>query len=234
MTSKEFGELEAAGFPGMAPLFPLPNAVLFPQIVQPLQIFEDRYRAMAADALAGDRVLALALLKSGWEARLEDRDSPIHPVVCLGRITLHQEFDDGRLMLLVRGIARARVMSEDVTSRPYRVGTLELLEDRYPQQPVIDRRARRDELLELFYQLYPGDASHQTMQPFLERELGLGALCDLLAYVSHLSPERAVSVLSELNVDARSDIVLNEMRSRLRSQQSRERGETFPPDFSIN
>ncbi|MEW4530515.1 LON peptidase substrate-binding domain-containing protein [Maioricimonas sp. JC845] len=234
MTSKDFGDLEAAGFSGTAPLFPLPNAVLFPQIVQPLQIFEDRYRAMTADALEGDRLLAMALLKTGWEATVEENDSPIHPVVCLGRITLDQKLEDGRYVLLVRGIARARVISEDTTSRPYRVGQLELLEDRYPQDPVIDRKSRRDELLELFYELYPGDASHQTVQPFLERELGLGALCDLLAYVSHLPAERAASVLAELNVDARSDLVLDEMRSRLRTQQARQRSETFPPDFSVN
>ncbi|QDU39271.1 Lon protease 2 [Maioricimonas rarisocia] len=234
MTSKDFGELEAAGFSGTAPLFPLPNAVLFPQIVQPLHIFEDRYRAMTADALNGERVLAMALLQSGWEASAEQNDIPIHPVVCLGRITLDQQLEDGRYMLLVRGISRARVVSEDTTSRPYRIGQLELLEDRYPQDPMIDRKARRDELLDLFYELYPGDASHQTVQPFLERELGLGALCDLLAYVSHLPAERAAAVLAELNVDARSDLVLDEMRTRLRSQTARERSEPFPPDFSVN
>ena len=41
---------------GMARLFPLPNLVLFPHVVQPLHIFEPRYRQMTADALAGDRL----------------------------------------------------------------------------------------------------------------------------------------------------------------------------------
>ncbi|MFG0335829.1 MAG: LON peptidase substrate-binding domain-containing protein [Maioricimonas sp. JB049] len=234
MTSKDFGELEAAGFSGAAPLFPLPNAVLFPQIVQPLHIFEDRYRAMIADALEGERMLAMALLQSGWEAAGEQLDSPIHSVVCLGRITLEQKLEDGRYMLLVRGISRARVVAEETANRPYRVGQLELLADRYPQEPVIDRKARRNELLDLFYELYPGEASHQAVQPFLERELGLGALCDLLAYVSHLPVERAAAVLAEINVDARSDLVLDEMRLRLRSQTAVEHSEPFPPGFSVN
>ena len=55
-------------FTGMARLFPLPNLVFFPQVVQPLHIFEPRYRQMTADALAGDRLMALVLPRSGWEA----------------------------------------------------------------------------------------------------------------------------------------------------------------------
>ena len=52
---------------GMARLFPLPNMVLFPHVVQPLHVFEPRYRQMTADALAGDRLIAVTLLQPGWE-----------------------------------------------------------------------------------------------------------------------------------------------------------------------
>ena len=47
------------------PLFPLPNVVLFPRAVLPLHIFEERYKAMTADALRGDRQIAMALLQAG-------------------------------------------------------------------------------------------------------------------------------------------------------------------------
>ena len=52
---------------GQARLFPLPNLVLFPHVVQPLHIFEPRYRQLMADALADDRLIAMALLRPGWE-----------------------------------------------------------------------------------------------------------------------------------------------------------------------
>ena len=45
-----------ANFAGTARLFPLPNLVLFPHVVQPLHVFEPRYRQLTADALAGDRL----------------------------------------------------------------------------------------------------------------------------------------------------------------------------------
>ena len=49
------------------PLFPLPNVVLFPGAVLPLHIFEERYKTMTADALAGKSLVAMALLRPGWE-----------------------------------------------------------------------------------------------------------------------------------------------------------------------
>src|SRR5262249_59154767 len=69
-------------FDGVARLFPLPNVVLFPRVVQPLHIFDPRYRQMTAHALASDRYLALALLKPGWAAAYQAKPA-IHPVVCL-------------------------------------------------------------------------------------------------------------------------------------------------------
>ncbi|MFM8272901.1 MAG: LON peptidase substrate-binding domain-containing protein, partial [Gemmata sp.] len=49
-------------FAGTVRLFPLPNLVVFPHVVQGLHVFEPRYRRMTADALAGDRLIGMALL----------------------------------------------------------------------------------------------------------------------------------------------------------------------------
>ncbi|MGB7156884.1 MAG: LON peptidase substrate-binding domain-containing protein [Tepidisphaeraceae bacterium] len=107
------------------PLFPLPNVVLFPRAVLPLHIFEERYKAMTADALAGDRVIAMALLRPGWE-KCYYGAPPIEPVVCAGKILTHERLPDGKYNFLLQGIARGRVVGED-KSRLYRVGQLELL-----------------------------------------------------------------------------------------------------------
>ena len=60
-------------FSGTARLFPLPNLVLFPHVMQPLHIFEPRYRSMLEDALASDGLIAMALLAPGWENDYEGR-----------------------------------------------------------------------------------------------------------------------------------------------------------------
>src|SRR6516165_8373385 len=99
-----------AGFTGEARLFPLPNMVLFPHVVQPLHIFEPRYRQMTRDALAGDRLISLVLLRPGSDAH--ERRAAVHAVACLGRILAEQALPDGRYNLLLRGLARIRLNGE--------------------------------------------------------------------------------------------------------------------------
>jgi Lon protease-like protein len=120
-------DFDASTFCGTARLFPLPNLVLYPHVMQPLHIFEERYKAMTADALRGDGVIAMALLKHGWEKCYYAAPS-IEPVVCVGKILTHEKLPDGNYNFLLQGIARARVVAED-RSRAYRVGRLELLAD---------------------------------------------------------------------------------------------------------
>src|SRR5438874_12680526 len=133
-----------ANFPGTARLFPLPNLVLFPHVVQPLHVFEPRYRQMTADALAGDRLIALALLKPGWEEDYESRPA-VQPVACLGRVVADQLLPDGRYNLLVRGLARLRVRDEVADDQPYRTARGELLTDG-PLPELPEAKALRKEL----------------------------------------------------------------------------------------
>ena len=106
------------------PLFPLPNVVLFPRAVLPLHIFEERYKTMTADALAGDRQVAMALLKPGWEKDYYSRPA-IEPVVCVGTIVSHERLPDGKYNFLLQGHSRARVVREIPSDRPYRLAQLE-------------------------------------------------------------------------------------------------------------
>ena len=66
------------------PLFPLPGVVLLPGALLPLHIFEPRYRAMVAEALAGDGTIGMAMIRadSGPVAPTPE----IHPVGGAGRI----------------------------------------------------------------------------------------------------------------------------------------------------
>ncbi len=102
----------------LLPLFPLPNVVLFPGVFLPLHIFEPRYRAMVADALATDRLIGMVLLRPGWEHEYEGRP-PVFGVGCSGLITHCERLDDGRYNIVLRGLDRFRLLDED-HSRDYR------------------------------------------------------------------------------------------------------------------
>src|SRR5271166_2243600 len=117
-------------FSGTARLFPLPNLVFFPHALQPLHIFEPRYRQMAADALKDDRLISPVLLQPGWEKHYE-QTPPLHPVACLGRIVAEEALGDGRYNLLLRGVRRVRILDElPITTKLYRSAKVELVQDR--------------------------------------------------------------------------------------------------------
>ena len=96
----------------LLPLFPLPTVVLFPNVFLPLHIFEPRYREMVADALAGDRMIGMVLLRPGWEHDYEGRPA-VYPIGCSGVITHVERLPDGRYNIVLRGIERFRILEED-------------------------------------------------------------------------------------------------------------------------
>lgn len=109
-------------------IFPLPDATLFPGAPLPLHVFEARYRALVRDALAGSKVLAVARLKPGFESDYEGRP-PVYDVCGAGRILEHVELPDGRFHIMLRGVARVRILRELPPAQSYRVVRAELVED---------------------------------------------------------------------------------------------------------
>lgn len=231
MTSLDTDALRT--FCGTAPLFPLDSVSLLPHVVQPLHIFEPRYRAMTEAALASDRLLAMAVIEPGWAIHHLERDVPICDTVCLGRITIDQRLDDGRFVIVVRGLARARITHELETADEFRVGRLELLTDAYPGKSAILRDHRRSELIELFDRLHPSLADTPAFAQLLQDDLPLGELCDIIAFSARLSNAAALEVLQETSVDVRSDVILRELRRELRRQLAGQMC-PFPPAFSRN
>src|SRR5258707_5877541 len=109
--------------PPSIPLFPLPNVVLFPNVFLPLHIFEPRYREMVADALKGDRIIGMVLLRPGFEADYEGRP-PVYPIGCAGVITNVEELPDGRYLIELQGLTKFRITGEDQRLR-YRLARVE-------------------------------------------------------------------------------------------------------------
>ncbi|HTI37453.1 MAG TPA: LON peptidase substrate-binding domain-containing protein [Vicinamibacterales bacterium] len=105
--------------PQTIPIFPLPNVVLFPNVFLPLHIFEPRYLEMVDDALHGDRILGMVLLRPGWEGRYNGRP-PIYRIGCAGVITHSERLADGCFNIVLRGMEKFEVTGED-DARPYRI-----------------------------------------------------------------------------------------------------------------
>ena len=117
--------------PATIPVFPLPNVVLFPNVFLPLHIFEPRYRAMVTDALEGDRIIGMALLKPGFESDYEGRP-PVYEIGCAGVITHSDAMPDGRFNIVLRGLEKFRITGED-RSKPYRLAQVQGIPEDVPE-----------------------------------------------------------------------------------------------------
>jgi Lon protease-like protein len=111
-------------------ILPLPGVTIFPGAPLPLRIFEPRYRALIAEALATDRILAIPMLVS--EEAAAQSQAEVYPVAGAVRIEAEQAYPDGRFDILVRGIARIRLREELASGKPYREFRAEVLDDVYP------------------------------------------------------------------------------------------------------
>jgi uncharacterized protein len=110
------------------PLFPL-GTVLYPGLLLPLNIFEERYRELVRDLLDGPepRRFGVIAIRKGRETGV-DGISALYQIGCTATVREVAEQDDGRYHLVTVGTQRFRLVSLD-KSRPYLQGEVDLLEE---------------------------------------------------------------------------------------------------------
>lgn len=160
-----------AALPEIIPLFPLPNAVLFPKMALPLHVFEPRYRKMVSDAWAAHRTIGMTLLKPGWEADYQGRP-PVYTPGCAGLMEQCEPLGDGRFNIVLRGLSRFRILEEHA-GEPYRLASVE------PLLEVLDDTSRlaeaRKKVVAAIGRASDGPAL-LVMQPELPHDVFVNAL----------------------------------------------------------
>lgn len=104
-------------------IFPLQGTILLPGLQLPLHLFEPRYRALASDALARDRRIAMIQPQRPAEG------APLYDIGCIGRIGEFEALDDGRFNLILEGEQRFRILRELDVNTQFRQVEAELIED---------------------------------------------------------------------------------------------------------
>ena len=164
--------------PSTLPLFPLPNVVLFPNVCLPLHVFEPRYREMVSDALDGDRIIGMVLLRPGWEADYEARPE-IYQVGCAGLITHAERTVDGRYNVVLRGFEKFRIRRED-HERSYRRAEVDPLLETMNEADREVMRAERRRLETLLVPQPEGRGVDPKMPPSMPDEELVNALAQYL------------------------------------------------------
>jgi Lon protease-like protein len=110
------------------PLFPL-GSVLYPGLVLPLHIFEERYRQLVADLLAGPepRQFGVIAIRHGRETGV-DGVSALYDTGCTAVLREAEAYEDGRYDLITVGAQRFRLLSLG-DQAPYFSGDVDFLTD---------------------------------------------------------------------------------------------------------
>jgi Lon protease-like protein len=222
-------------FLGKVRVFPLPNLVLFPHVLQPLHVFEPRYRELLEDALAGDKLIAMAALAPGWENDYEGRP-PLYRMACLGRITAHCRLPDGTYNVLLLGLRRVRLVRELPTSGPFREAEAELCDDVCPAYPTSKRKALRRQLREAVLSVLPAlPEAEEQLDQVLGNDVPLGMLTDVIGYLLDIDLQRKQSLLAEVDVVRRAELLLCHLSDAAAELAAvHEPVLCFPPEFSTN
>ncbi len=145
------------------PLFPL-GTVLFPGLVLPLHVFEDRYRQLVRDLLAKPepREFGVIAIRHGRETGI-DGVSDLYEVGCTAEIRQVEELDDGRFALVAVGNQRFRLKGLDEPA-PYLAADVDLLDDEVGDEAAAALAVKPVQKAFLDYLTALADQRHATFE----------------------------------------------------------------------
>jgi Lon protease-like protein len=195
-------------------VFPLHGVAVLPGTPTPLHVFEPRYRALVRDALRGDRMLAVPHLTS--PDGLRELHPPVRPIAGVGHLEQHEEHGDGKFDIVVRGVARVRLLEELPSDAAYRIFRAEVLEDRWPKGGPAALSSELESLRQLAYELatrLPPESGAAALAEAVARLDDPSGAADLVAAAAVSEPEARQAVLEELDVAKRLTRVISEVAS---------------------
>lgn len=195
--------------PDVIPLFPLNGAVLLPACDLPLNIFEPRYLNMVDDALQSDRLIGM----------VQSRKSGLVSVGGLGRIIQFTETEDGRYLIVLKGLKRFKVTDEVETTSPYQQAKVDY--DLFVKDPEIHAAKQTSEALS---DTGRADRSALTVaMKALAKKIGvevdwkalseipLPVLVNQAAMISPFQPEDKQSLIEAVTTDERRRLLIGLM-----------------------
>jgi len=199
-----------ADLPQRIPMFPLRRAILLPRASLPLNVFEPRYLAMLEDVMSGPRLLGIVQPATGDSDSEESpagKAAELRRIGCVGRVTAYQELDDGRLAIVLTGIARCTLLSEVATPELYRTFTVDF--ERFLADFIAgngeDDVDRHNLLAALKTYL---EARHQRADWSAISKAATEALVNMLAIASPYGPEEKQALLEAPTLKARAEALI--------------------------
>ena len=176
-----------------------------------MHVFEPRYRDLVRDAMAGERLIAIASFEPGYEANYEGRPA-VRPIIGVGAVVGHEPLGDGRATSCCAGW-RARASTRAAAPSSYRlvdaatspIAPRRLRRRRGARHPDPVRRSARAQAA----------SGGETLRELARSQPDLGALVDVLSAALVTDPDDRQTLLETLDVGARVDRVSGEIATVL-------------------
>ncbi len=184
----------------------LPNAILFPQALLPLYIYEPRYRAMLKQSLENQRMFAVAL------PHISSSPMVPHRIAGVGLIRACVDKPDGTSNLILQGVSRVR-FTNFVQEKPFYVGKIEILSTE--ASDAIEVEALSVKVLEMIGAMHDaGDIQADGILKFLNEISDYDALADIVTYSFIEDVARKQDILETLNLRQRLQKVIVALRKQ--------------------
>lgn len=182
----------------------LPNAILFPQALLPLCIFEPRYRAMLKESLEQQRMFAVALTNG--------KSQPSR-VAGVGIIRACVDKPDGTSNLILQGVTRVR-FTDFVQKKPFYIGRIEVLSTEGSEGVQVEALGAKT--VEIINQLREhGQEVPDTILNFLNDLKDYDAMADIVTYSFLNDVELKQEILETLNLRDRLRKVVAALQAML-------------------
>ena len=185
-------------------LLPLKGMVVFPYLVMPLMITNQKYAKMVDEALLEGKTIGLFTQKPNG-AETEDDDN-IFRVGTSASILKMLRFPDGSVRFLVQGLARIRLIRVK-SSKPYLTAEVEELDDLVTTDVKLEALVRNvHEILHKVTELAPY-LSEENYISAINQE-SASKLADFVASNLNLSVEQKQAMLETVDVRIRLEKLL--------------------------
>jgi uncharacterized protein len=198
--------------PESIPIFPLEDVMLFPDMSVPLHVYEPRYKAMVADALKGNRIIGMVLLRPGYEKDY-DRSPSVFPIGCAGVINEVEQLPNGEYNIVLGALTKYRITREEA-SRPYRIAHVTPMPDLVADADRPALHARRQRLEALIRE--SGGRTGVAAAPANIADERLVNGVSQLAHIDELDRERLLEAPNPL---ARADVLIAILEAMITERQ---------------
>lgn len=210
-------------------ILPLKGTVVFPSLIIPLVITDQRYAKLIDDTLMGGKVIGLFAQK---DPELENPGSnDIHKIGTAGTILKMLRFPDGSVRFLVQGLTRIKI-KRFIKEDPFLTARVEPLEDLIEES--VEMEALNRTILELLKRVV-------NLAPYLPDDLQIsalntedpGKLSDLISSNLNITLAQKQDLLETLEVKDRlkkltlylnKEVEVLELSRKIQSQAATEMG----------